>query len=89
MSSEAGLLQTHGEALRAIRKKDRRTAADVARYAGMSAQHLYNAESGQRNIDREKLERIAEILGVPVAAITCRCAHGLATSSPASAAVAA
>ena len=55
----------NGAAIKAIRKKDRKTAADVARYAGIETQSLYNIEDGQRNASREKLERIADILGVP------------------------
>ena len=89
MISEPGLLHTHGAALRAIRKKDRRTAADVARYAGISPQTLYNAENGQSNLGRDKLELVADILNIPVAAITCRCPHGVAGHEPETASAAA
>jgi transcriptional regulator with XRE-family HTH domain len=63
-------VRPHGAAIRAIRKKDRRTVGDVARYAGLKAQSLTNIENGQRSTTREVIEKIAEILGVPVAAIT-------------------
>lgn len=76
-------LRTHGEALRAIRKKSVKTAEAVARYAGMSRQAIYNAENGQRNIEREKLERIADFLDIPLAAITCQCGRDPAGNGPA------
>lgn len=82
MSNESGLLHTHGAALRAIRKKDRRTAADVARFARISPQTLYNAENGQSNLGPDTLKRVADILNIPVAAITCRCPHGVTSHGP-------
>lgn len=63
-------MRPNGAAIRAIRKKDKRTVADVARYAGLRAQSLTNIESGQRSTTREVISKIAEILDVPVAAIT-------------------
>ena len=78
MSSEPGP-RANGAAIKAIRKKDRKTAADVARYARIETQSLYNIEDGQRNASPEKLQRIADILGVPLAAITCQCAHDAAS----------
>lgn len=76
MSNEPDV-RPHGAAIRAIRKKDKRTVGDVARYAGLKAQSLTNIENGQRSTTREVIEKIADILNVPVAAIThkeaCAC----------------
>lgn len=69
MSNEPDV-RPHGAAIRAIRKKDKRTVGDVARYAGLKAQSLTNIENGQRSTTREVIEKIADILDVPVAAIT-------------------
>ena len=69
MSNEPAV-RANGAAIRAIRKKDRRTVAEVARYAGLKPQSLSNIESGQRSASRAAMIRIAEILDVPMAAIS-------------------
>lgn len=63
-------VRANGAAIRAFREKDRRTRADVARYAGIGPQSLTNIENGQRNTKPRVIRLIAEILDVPVAAIT-------------------
>jgi len=60
----------NGAAIRAIREKDRRSVADVAQFAGLHPQALRNIENGSRPASTETILRIAEILNVPVAAIT-------------------
>jgi transcriptional regulator with XRE-family HTH domain len=69
MRTEPGV-RPNGAAIRAIRIKDRRSVADVARYAGLKTQSLRNIELGQRDTTREVITLIAEILDVPVEAIT-------------------
>lgn len=63
-------VRPNGAAIRAIREKDRRTRSDVARYAGIAPQSLTNIENGSRSTSARVLYRIAEILAVPVKAIT-------------------
>jgi len=60
----------NGAAIKAIRKKDRRSLADVAQYAGLHPQALVNIENNSRPASAEVIVKIAEILDVPVAAIT-------------------
>lgn len=60
----------NGAAIRAIRMKDRRSVADVAQFAGLHPQALRNIENNSRPASTEALHLIADILDVPVAAIT-------------------
>jgi transcriptional regulator with XRE-family HTH domain len=64
------VVRQNGAAIRAIRKKDRRTVADVAAYAGLKPQTLTNIENNSKPVSREALLKIADLLGVPLAAIT-------------------
>lgn len=64
------VVRQNGAAIRAIRKKDRRTVADVAAYAGLKPQTLTNIENNSKPVSREALLKIADLLGVPIAAIT-------------------
>jgi transcriptional regulator with XRE-family HTH domain len=75
-------VRPNGAAIRAFREKDRRTRADVARYAGLKPQSLTNIENGQRSTTIEVIRLIAEILDVPVDAIT-RGDASLADDTPA------
>lgn len=89
MSSEPGV-RPNGTAIRVIRELEKRTVADVARYAGLKAQSLRNIENGHRSTGREVIRRIAEILDVPVAAITADGTdYGSSDEEPEAAAVAA
>jgi transcriptional regulator with XRE-family HTH domain len=60
----------NGAAIRAIREKDKRSVADVAAYARIHPQALRNIENGSKPAGDETLRLIAEILDVPVKAIT-------------------
>jgi transcriptional regulator with XRE-family HTH domain len=66
------MFRQNGAAIRALRKKDRRTVADVAAHAGMKPQTLTNIENNGKPASKEAILKIADLLGVPVAAIT-RC----------------
>jgi transcriptional regulator with XRE-family HTH domain len=65
------LLVNH-EALRAIREARRLPAQQVARDVEISPQYLCDIEAGRRNPRAEVIARLAEILDVPVGAITHR-----------------
>lgn len=64
------VIRQNGAAIRAIRKKDRRSARDVAHQVGIHEQGLRNIENNTRPASTEVLRRIADILDVPVEAIT-------------------
>jgi transcriptional regulator with XRE-family HTH domain len=66
------MIRQNGAAIRALRKKDKRTVADVAAYAGLKPQTLTNIENNSKPVSKEAMRLIAELLDVPVAAIT-RC----------------
>jgi transcriptional regulator with XRE-family HTH domain len=66
------MIRQNGAAIRALRKKDRRTVADVAAFAGLKPQTLTNIENNSKPASKEALLKIADLLGIPVAAIT-RC----------------
>lgn len=69
MSNEPDV-RPNGAAIRAFRRKDHRTRADVARFAGITPQSLTNIENGHRSTKRAVVTKIAQILDVPLAAIT-------------------
>lgn len=64
------VIRQNGAAIRALRKKDRRTVADVAAFAGLKPQTLTNIENNSKPASKEAMLKIADLLGVPVAAIT-------------------
>jgi transcriptional regulator with XRE-family HTH domain len=64
------MVRQNGAAIRAIRKKDKRTIADVARYARIEPQTLTNIENNSKPASKEVVIRIADLLDVPIAAIT-------------------
>jgi transcriptional regulator with XRE-family HTH domain len=69
MRREPGRRQ-NGAAIRALRVKDRRSARDLAEHVGIHEQALRNIENNTRPASPEVMRRIADILNVPVAAIT-------------------
>jgi transcriptional regulator with XRE-family HTH domain len=74
----------NGAAMRALREKDRRTVIEVACYAGIGEQSLRNIENGSRPASDEVIALIADILYVPVEAVTrSGTADGIAPLSPA------
>lgn len=72
MSGDVRRLLVNHEALRAIREARRLPAQQVARDVEISPQYLCDIENGRRNPRPEVIQRLAEILDVPVGAITHR-----------------
>lgn len=60
----------HGPAIRALRRKEGFHTHEFADLVGVSASHLRNIENEQRVAGLENLNRIARILGVPIAAVS-------------------
>ncbi len=69
MRREPGRRQ-NGAAIRALRVKDRRSARDLAEHVGIHEQALRNIENNTRPASPQVMRRIADILNVPIAAIT-------------------
>ncbi len=67
-----------GDALRQERRRQRRTLADVAGRAGMSAQHLSEVERGRKEASSERLSAATGALGLSLAELARRCAGTLA-----------
>ena len=68
--SRAGLrTRQNGAAIRALRRKDGQSVSDFAEATGLYVQALRNIENGSRQASWETLNRIANALCVPVAAI--------------------
>jgi transcriptional regulator with XRE-family HTH domain len=63
-------VQPNGAAIRAFRKKERLSVAQVAGFVGLAPQSLTNIESGGRGTTPEVMRNLARVLGVPVEAIT-------------------
>jgi len=70
MGHELAGRRQNGAAIRALREKDRRSTADVARHVGIHPQALRNIENDSVNVHADTLRRIADILNVPLKAIT-------------------
>jgi transcriptional regulator with XRE-family HTH domain len=60
----------NGAAIRALRVKDRRSANDMAQQVGLHPQALRNIENNTKPAGTETIRRIADLLNVPVEAIT-------------------
>lgn len=60
----------NGAAIRAIRKKDRRSVEDVAGQIHLHPQALRNIENNSRPASAAVILALAELLNVPIAAIT-------------------
>jgi transcriptional regulator with XRE-family HTH domain len=60
----------NGAAIRALREKDRRGVTDMAQHVGLHPQALRNIENNTKPASAETIRRIADILNVPVEAIT-------------------
>lgn len=63
-------MQINGASLRAIRERSGWTTSGLARAAGVGHSHIANVEAGRRQLSPDIARRIADILGVPLAAIT-------------------
>ncbi len=66
-------MPVHGHALRALREKEGYSPDEMAALVGISGPHLRNLENGHRPASREDLNKIARLLGVPIAAISPLC----------------
>lgn len=60
----------NGAAIRALRESHGWTGVKFARAVGISHPHLFNIEAGNRRASPPVLRKIADVLGVPLAAIT-------------------
>jgi len=60
----------HGPAIRALRKKDGYEVQEFANMIGVSYSHLQNIEHENKQASEEDLNKIARILGVPLAAVS-------------------
>ena len=70
--------EVSGAVLRDERRRQGRTLADVAGRAGMSVQHLSQAERGRKEASSEMLAAAAGSLGLGLAEFVRRCALTLA-----------
>lgn len=61
--------QIDGEKVEDLRWKKRLTASELARRAGISRQHLTRIRNLDRGASLDVQNRIADVLGVPVAEI--------------------
>ena len=64
------LTRQHGPAIRALRKKDGYEVQEFANMLGISYSHLQNIEHENKQASEEDLNRIARLLGVPLAAVS-------------------
>lgn len=60
----------HGPAIRALRKKDGYEIQEFANMIGISYSHLQNIEHENKQASEEDLNKIARLLGVPLAAVS-------------------
>ncbi len=60
----------HGPAIRALRKKDGYEVQEFANMIGISYSHLQNIEHENKAASEEDLNKIARLLGVPLAAVS-------------------
>jgi transcriptional regulator with XRE-family HTH domain len=60
----------NGAAIRALREKDKRSPADMARHVGLHPQALRNIENNSKPAGSDTIKAIADILDVPIEAIT-------------------
>jgi len=61
----------NGAAMRAFRKKERISVAEMAQYLGMTHPHsVTNIENGTRPASPQIIRQAARVLGVPIEAIT-------------------
>lgn len=60
----------NGAAIRAFRKKERLSVAELAGFVGLHPSSLVNIENGRRPAGDEVIRNLARVLAVPVAAIT-------------------
>jgi transcriptional regulator with XRE-family HTH domain len=67
---EPGRLRQNGAAIRSLREKDGWHQPEFARKVGMSQSALSNIEREKRSARPATIHRIAQVLRVPVAAIT-------------------
>lgn len=63
------MIEQNGATIRALRQKDGYTTEAFAEQVGVSYSHYRNIESGRRMTSPELLNRIAQALAVPLAAI--------------------
>jgi transcriptional regulator with XRE-family HTH domain len=60
----------NGAAIRAFRKKERLTVAELAGFVGLHPQALVNIENNSRPASPKAIRNLARVLGVPGEAIT-------------------
>jgi len=75
--------EVSGSVLRAERRRQGRTLADVAGRAGMSVQHLSDVERGRKEASSEMLAAAAGSLGLGLAEFARRCAATLSAAGAA------
>lgn len=61
---EADVTETVGQRIRALRKRRKKTQAWLAQHIGVSSQAIVQYEGDQVAISTERLDQIAEALGV-------------------------
>jgi transcriptional regulator with XRE-family HTH domain len=69
MSNEPSGRQ-NGAAIRAFRKKEGLTVAELAMFVGLHPQALTNIENGSKPASMEVIRHLHRVLGVPIEAIT-------------------
>jgi len=69
-ASSRRLTRQHGPAIRALRKKDGYEVQEFANMVGGSYSHLQNIEHENKQASEEDLNKIARLLGVPLAAVS-------------------
>lgn len=62
-------MHVNGNSLRAIRERSGWTVTGLAAAADIGRSHLSNVEAGRRQLSPTSARRIADVLGVPLAAI--------------------
>lgn len=62
-------LTANGQAIKALREAHGWKGTKFAHAAGISHPHLFNIESGKKKPSPDVIRRIADTLGVPLAAI--------------------
>lgn len=63
-------MHINGTSLRAIRERSGWTVTGLAAAVDIGRSHLSNVEAGRRQLSPSKALAIADVLGVPLAAIT-------------------
>lgn len=63
-------MEINGSSLRAIRERTGWTVTGLAAATGIGRSHLSNVEAGRRQLSAGKARTVADVLGVPLAAIT-------------------